>query len=447
MMLDLTEKNWPKAFVLQQVTAMLDPYEPILRDGALAIDKGKFVWIGAAAQLPAAYQAWPQYSAKNYVLIPGLINAHTHAPMGFFRGFAHELARHSSETTMIEDFFFPMEKSLTADLIEPLSYSYVIDGLKSGVTCFVDAYFDEMGVGRAMMALGVRGYIGEHIADLGGPKPAGVELWERTKKTIHKWPFADKVKPLVYAHAADTVSAGLLGDIAAFARSEKLPFHMHLAQSHGERARVMKREGKSPVQYAADCGAVAERHMLVHLIAVDDQDVKLIKDAGACAVFTPISEITYEELPPVEKFWQQNIPVLLGTDCAASNDGADMLREVQTMQLCLAQKKCAYDPERLLASMTTMPAHALGDPTIGSLAVGKAADVVFLKRDITVEPLDQVKTSLLFSFQSRHVQHVLIAGEWVLWSQQPTRLKESEALTRYTQAADEILRRAKMKRY
>jgi 5-methylthioadenosine/S-adenosylhomocysteine deaminase len=177
---------------------------------------------------------------------------------------------------MIENFFFPAEKALTPELIEPLSYPYLVDALRSGVTSCVDAYFFMDGMGRAFERLGMRGFIGEHIADLGGPHDAGKDTWKKVRHWIENWQFSSLVQPVVYAHASDTVSFSLLKEMGDFARTYALPFHMHLSQTWGERQRTMLREKKSPVRYALDAGVIGERSLLVHLVSADGESVSCV---------------------------------------------------------------------------------------------------------------------------------------------------------------------------
>ena len=390
------------------------------------------------------YPNLPRIDMDGYLATPGLVNAHSHSPMSFFRGLGHnQTPSTAGKTSMIEDFFFPAEQKLSAELIEPLAYSYLVDGLRSGVTCFNDAYFFMTGVGRAVERLGLKAALGEHHADLGGPHHAGKEYWQRTRATIESWPFSANVKPMVYAHAADTVSKGLLQMLGAYACDSSLPFHMHLSQTIGERERVMQRESLSPVQYAKASGVLTEHSLLVHLLSADLDDLKCLADAGCAAVLCPQSEIIYEAAPVMANFLEAKLPFLLGTDCAASCDGSDMIAEAKFMVMLMMTQ--GLRPKGLLPSLfnaiTEDSYRRLGFKNTGRLQPGWVADIVFFKTDLGVKPFSDPYVNFFFSLQSRHVEHVMIGGEWVLYQRHLVKTSEADLSRDYAGALAEIKQR------
>jgi 5-methylthioadenosine/S-adenosylhomocysteine deaminase len=413
--------------------------------GALYIKNGKILGSGPEEEVLALAPNAKRVDGTGFVAIPGLINAHTHVAMSFFRGLGHgPVTSANGQTTMIEDLFYPVEKNLSADLIEPLSYSYLIDGLKSGVTCFVDSYSFSSSVARAMERLGLRGVVGEHIADLGGHLPSGRDVWLKTRARIEAWPHSSLITPMVYAHATDTMSPKLLSELGAFARASDLPFQMHLSQSRGERQRVLDREGLTPVKVAEAAGVLGPRCMAVHLVSTDADDVARLVGSGSLAVICPVSEIIYENLPPLKLFSDLGLQWSLGTDCAASNDTADLIQEMRFFRLFakeLGVPASRISPEAILRSVTEVPREVLG-LNIGSLEAGREADCVFLKSDLGTEPIDELVVNLVHSFGSRHVRHVMIGGRWVLWDGQAILAKEEELSTAYLASVHEIKKRA-----
>lgn len=409
-----------------------------LTGAALVVEGGLIKALGPAVEIQKQHAAVPFYDASAYVVCPGFVNAHVHCAMGFFRGLGH------GQDEMIETFMFPAEKSLTEELLEPLAYSYLYQALRSGVTTVGDHYYFVRGVGQAIDRLGMRGVIGETIADLGGAFP-GTAAWDVWKKTIDAWPHSDRVTPAIAPHAADTVSADLLRDLAAFAKSRNLPLHMHLSQTRGEKARVEKREKMTPVAYADQCGALSERTLAVHLVSADQNDIKRLKDRGVTAGVCPASQIIYEKLTPLAELMLAGIPIAVGTDCAASNDGADLMAELKLLAL-LAQDRGVppelRSPHQILAMGTAQGAQALGLGAVtGRLAPGLKADFVLLKRDLGSEPMPRPDVNLLFSFSSRQVEHVVIDGEVVLAGGRLTQVNEDDLAREYGRAVAEINRR------
>lgn len=409
----------------------------VLADGALALRGSRILAVGPADEIR---QQWPLpvVPSDGFMAIPGLINSHTHVPMSFFRGLGHE------RKDMIETFLFPAEKALTPELVEPLSYSYIFNGLRAGVTCFNDHYYFSEGVGRALDRLGLRGVVGETTADLGGAFPT-METWKRSKTLIEKWPFSSRITASVAPHAADTVSETLLKACAAFAKANDLPLHLHLSQTRGERQRVTAKYGVSPVQLAERNGILGPKTLAVHLISADSADLQRLADTGTGAGFCPASQIIYEKLAPIEEFLAKGIPVAIGTDCAACNDNADMMAELKLTALLLKEHGIPDDlrsPSKVLAMATKDPAKILGlEKTIGSLAAGMAADVVFLRRDLGTEPMLSPETNLIYSLSSQHIDHVMVDGKWVLWQKSLPNANEQELVQQYQQAVSEIRRR------
>ncbi len=409
-----------------------------LTEAALVVDQDKIKDLGPASEVVKRHASVPFHDASRYLACPGFVNAHVHCPMGFFRGLGH------GQDEMIETFLFPAEKSLTEELLEPLSYSYLYQTLRSGVTTVGEHYYFVRGVGHAIDRLGMRGVIGETIADLGGAFP-GTKAWDQWKKTIDAWPHSPRVTPAVAPHAADTVSAPLLKDLAQFARSRKLPLHMHLSQTIGERDRVLRREGMSPVAYADAAGALGENTLAVHLVSTDPVDIKRLKDRGVTAGVCPASQIIYEKLTPLFDLMKEKVPLAVGTDCAASNDGADLLAELKLLAL-LAQDRGVpanlRQPKDMLAMGTTLGAKALGLGAVtGRLAPGLKADFVLLKRDLATEPMARPDVNLIFSFSNRHVEHVVVDGRVVLASGKLTQVSEEDLAREYEKAVAEISRR------
>lgn len=410
--------------------------------GALYIKNGRIHDRGLATKLKARYRDSKVIAAPDFVAMPGLTNAHTHAAMGFFRDLGHAAPTPGAGESIIESFLFPAEKSLTAKLTKPLSYSYLLNGLRSGVTCFADHYYFIEGVGRALEQLGMRGMIGETIADLGGAFP-GVDGWHRARRTIENWPFdARRILPVVAPHAADTVSEPLLRELAAYAEQHHLPLHMHLSQTTGERQRVQQRTGLSPVAYAAKCGALTDRTLAVHLVTADKADIALLKKHGSYAGFCASSQVIYERLAPIKELCAAGVPITLGTDCAASNDSADMLTEMKIATLLSKDRGCQVDARSALQWTTTNCHQLFGDrQQPAGLAIGAAADIVFMRPDLGTQPVQDLATNLIFSCGAQQVKHVMIDGRWVLWQQQPTLISESDMQNEYLAAVAAIKKR------
>ena len=428
--------------VIANATVITGAFLPVLENGAIFIRAGKISATGSTQQIISqAKTKIPSIrvlDATGYIVMPGLFNTHTHVAMGFFRGLGH------GKTDMIESFLFPAEKILTPELLKPLSYSYIFDGLRAGVTSFVDHYYFSEGIGRAFETFGVRGWIGETVADLGGAFP-GKDSWQRAKDLIEKKKFGPLIKHVVAPHAADTVSPGLLKECADYAKANNLTLHMHLSQIDGELNRVKARDNMTPVAAAKKAGALGPRSLVVHLTSATDDDIKTIKDSGATIGYCPTSTVMYDRLAKIKSFHEMDIPLAIGTDCAASNDAADSLGELKIASV-LARNHgvdvAKISPDHLLAMATTIPAKVLGvEKELGTLEAGKQADMAFLKTSLSSEPADNKLANVIYSMGARDVTHVMVNGNWALWNRTLPSLNEGKLKDEYLAAVAEIRHR------
>lgn len=411
--------------LITELTLVTGADEPVLESGALLVAGRQIKDVGPSAEVLARNPGLPVINGRGWLAMPGLINSHTHAAMSFFRGRGH------GRENMIESFMFPAEKSLSPDLIEPLSYSYLYGGLLAGVTCFVDHYYYVVGVGKALERFGLRGVIGETIADLGGAFPdCDRTRWSSARQTIESWPFGSLVTPAIAPHAADTVSDDLLKEMASFAKSQRLPLHYHLSQTAGERERVTQQAGMSPVAKAHKAGALGPETLAVHLVSASKDDAALLRDSGTTIGFCPASQIIYENLAPIPLFVEHKLPLALGTDCAACNDTSDILAELRIFALLARDRGIGIQtlsPAETFASVTTTPAKALGlGSRIGRLRKNYLADVVFCRITPDLLPATDWFANIIFSMTARHVCHVMIDGQWRVWNRTPLNINPEQ---------------------
>lgn len=410
-------------------------------DGSIEIEAGLIKNIhecGTPGEAHARSRA-TVIDGSGYIALPGFINIHTHAAMGFFRGLGH------GKTNMIENFLFPAEKALTPELLEPLSWSYLVSCLRAGITTIGEHYYMVDGVGAALERIGMRGFIGETIADLGGAFP-GRERWAKARSTIESWQRGPLIKPVVAPHAADTVSTELLTEMANYSVQNDLPLHMHLSQTNGEMTRVTKNDNMTPVEKAARCGALHNKTIAVHLVSAKARDFELLRNSKATAVLCPSSQLIYEQLAPLDFFADQGQNWALATDCAASNDGADLLTECKLAALFANDRKINtknFDPAALIDSITANPARALGmGGKLGLLAPGAFADITFMRDDLSLKPAFDDLRNLIFSGHQGLIEHVMIDGKWILWSRDLCTVDEQQLEDEFNQAITEITRRA-----
>lgn len=373
-----------------------------------------------------------EISLSGHLILPGMINAHTHSPMNFLRDICH------GQKNMIENIFFKTESQLNSLMTENLSYSYILSGIKSGVTSFAEHYYFMGGIAHAFEKVGARAFIGETLADLGGAFPRKNCL-ENFKDFLNNWSYSDRIRPVVCPHAADTVSPKLAKEMASYAKKEKLPLHFHLAQRKEEFDKLQKKYGKTPVQLADEWGWLGENSLAVHLLYVDENDIKTLKDSGTSVVSCPSSQILYEFLAPIEKFYHAGIKLSLGTDCAASNDQADILSELKILALMMKDRGVHDEHlyQKLFQTVTVNPARVLNSK-IGEIKAGHFADLVFVKQTLDTLPMRDIWTHILFSYDSQHVDHVMIDGQFVLYEKELCLIDERDLIEKFNESLGQI---------
>lgn len=394
-------------------------------EGFIIISEGRIQSLGSMADGLPPHENW--IDGAGWMVFPGFVNGHTHVAMSFFRDLTHDTEQ------MIENLFFPVESGLDESTVYALSFPSIAAGLKSGVTSFVDHYYFIEGVARALSEFGARGFIGETLADLGGAFPSRT-TWHRVKSQLEKESRQGLNRYLLAPHAMDTVSPELLKEISAFSATHKIPLHMHLSQTQGEWERIQKRAGKTPVELADECGALGPLGLFVHLVTANDTDIQLLKKRGAYIGLCPSSQVLYENLAPLNKFYESELVALLGTDCAASHDSMDIMQEIRTLYLFLKQQKVPGDTARqVLETVWTAPAQWLREP-MGALKTGFYADLVFAQDDLSTWPINRPLVHLIMSMSSRNIRHVMINGVFQVFHGELLGVDEKKGLAQFEKA-------------
>ncbi|MFK8137949.1 MAG: amidohydrolase family protein [Bdellovibrionales bacterium] len=368
---------------------------------------------------------------SDYIVFPGLSNNHTHCAMNFLRGYTHGSA------TMIGDIFFKTEKQLDEQLVESLSFPYLISGLRSGVTHFSDHYYFHHGTAKAMEKLGVRGHLGQWVGDLGGAFPASVD-WNSLKKEIESWNYSSRVRPILCPHASDTVSKKLGKELSDFAKVNDLNLHFHLSQRKEEVEFAKQQYDQTPVEVAKEMGWLTPKSLAVHLLYSNFEDQKILFDSGVFIGSCPNSQIIYDSIAPIEKYWGKN-KFLLGTDCAASNDQGDMLNELSTLAKFLLDRKVKSPSlyKDIIATASSNASDFYGTP-MGELKPGMYADLVLVKKSIELLPIIDISASLLFAMGSQFVEHVMVDGKWVLLDREPVNIEMLDIKNSYLDSVSKI---------
>ncbi len=411
----------------------LDAADTILADGAIAIRDGRIASVGPRRSLERRYRARRTLDAKGHLVLPGLVNAHTHVAQTLFRGVKDDVEL----MTWLTKSMFPLEaRFVSPRFVRAGALLACWEMIASGTTTFADGYFFEEEVARAADEAGLRAFPGQGIFD--GPTPDAKDASEglaRGERFLADWSGHPRVTPSLFPHACYTVGPETFRRVHDLARRFEAPVLTHLSESAGELAMVRKRYGTTPVRHLAGLGVLDRRLTAAHCVAVDGEEIDLLARSGAGVAHCAESNMKLASgVAPVTPMLSAGIPVGLGTDGAASNNDLDMVGEMGSV--ARVHKAHAMDPtavpaRRVLRMATIGSAAALHrDEEIGSLEAGKRADLIVVAiSGPNAVPMYDPYSHLVYSARSDAVETVVVEGR-VLMDRRRIRTLDVEAIRR-----------------
>lgn len=421
----------------------MDPARRVLDEGFVAVADGGIVAVGSGSAQADEYVPDEVIHARDCAVIPGLINAHTHAAMTLMRGMADDLPL----AVWLNEHIWPTE----AEFVDP-GFVYTGTALAAmemasgGVTAFADMYFFQEEVARAARDVGIRAVLGEALLDFPSPHartPAEGLAIQRELNRRHAddpWAFG-----IVMAHAPYSCSAEVIQEAKALAREQGVTFYIHLAETMDEVAQVAESSGGlTPAAYLDSLGVLDEHTTGAHCVQLDSHDIALFAERGARVVHCPESNMKLASgMAPVVELLEAGVTVGLGTDGAASNNDLSLFGEMDTAAK-LAKVRAmdpAVLPARQAVEMATLGgAAALGlDGLIGSLESGKRADLAVV--DLTgphVAPVYDVYSTLVYACDAHDVRHTVCEGRVVMRDRTLTSVAGSDVVSDATAVAERI---------
>jgi len=354
----------------------------VIPDGLIGIRGDRIVHVGSEPTEPLEIEAREVIDARRGIVLPGLVNAHTHLPMTLFRGLADDLPLQ----TWLRDHIFPAEAAhITEDTVHWGTLLACAEMLLAGVTTCCDGYFLEDAVARAVTTTGLRAVLGQGVIDFPAPGvPDPSRNVAAAADFVRQWKNrADLITPSIFCHSPYTCSDDTLLRSKEAAAAEGVLFQIHAAETRDECASGDNREPASPIERLARLDLLDRQTLLVHGVWFTAEDIDAIAPKGCGIVHCPESNMKLAAgIAPVPAFLQAGIPVGLGTDGCASNNDLDLMREMDTA--AKLHKVAVGDPTALpaalvLAMATREGARAIGlGDRIGTIEVGKQADLVVL---------------------------------------------------------------------
>jgi 5-methylthioadenosine/S-adenosylhomocysteine deaminase len=390
------------------------PSNTILNHHAVVIENGSIVDILATDAALEKYPSAEHISRASHALIPGLINAHTHAAMSLFRGIADDLPL----MEWLEGHIWPAEaKWVNADFMRDGVELAIAEMLLSGTTCFNDMYFHSDTVARTAQEMGIRAFVGMIVLDFPSNWASDADQYFEKGMQVHdEVRSLSRVNTTMAPHAPYTVSDGPLETVRTYADELDVPIHMHIHETADEVRYAEETQGARPLARLHQLGLLNPRMMAVHMTQLTDDEITLTAEQGIHVVHCPESNLKLASGQcRVADLLAAGTNVCLGTDSASSNNDLDMLGEMRTA--CLIAKTTANDARALpawqaLEMATINGAKALNvQHEIGSLEIGKSADIVAIDLDhISTQPVYNPISQIVYSASRELITDVWVEG-------------------------------------
>ncbi len=394
-----------------------------VEDGILCVREGRIEAVGHRKDLAQGMAAAKKkdhvemVDGRGGILMPGLVNGHTHTPMTMFRGMADDLPL----AVWLNEHIFPAEAAqVTPESVEKWAAHAAEEMLLGGITTCCDGYFHEREAALALAGKGIRVVAGQGVIDFPAP---GVP--DPSQNVSHALAFVEEmaqasplIYPSIFCHSPYTCSPETLRAAKAAAREAGVLFQIHVAETQGEADQIPHLEGRSIIAYLDDLGILDGETLLVHGVWLSQADIDCIARRGCGVIHCPESNMKLASgIAPVPDLLAAGVAVGLGTDGAASNNDLDLFSEMGTaakLHKVHRLDPCVLDARTALEMATIKGAKALGlDHEIGSLEPGKAADLILVDTDKPhMTPLFDVCSALVYAARASDVSMVMVDGEF-----------------------------------
>jgi len=414
------------ALICPRWTVRVEPQVGAEEGLALAIDGGRILAVLPVAEAERRFAPAARHDRPNHVLMPGLVNAHCHAPMSLFRGFADDMPLEQ----WLRERIWPAESRwLGPELVADGTRLAVAEMLAGGITCFSDMYFYADVVGEVAAEAGMRAVLGMIVLDVPTAWATDADEYLRKGLELHDRLRSEPLLTAAFApHAPYTVKDATLSRIRLLADELEVPIHMHVHETAAEVAEAVAATGRRPLARLDALGLVTPALIGVHATQLEPAEIELLASAGASIVHCPRSNLKLASgVCPVAALHAAGVNVALGTDGAASNNRLDLWAELQTAALVgklAAGDATAVTAAEALAMATINGARALNlADEIGSLLPGKAADVICVDLSgLEHQPLLDPLSELVYTASRHDVTDVWVAGEHLIVQREAVRL-------------------------
>ncbi len=396
----------------------MDGTRRVIENGGVAIKNGRIVAVDNATAIDRTYAARETINAAGKVVIPGLINGHTHVPMTLFRGLADDLDLQEWLTKYI----FPAEaKNVNEEFVRVGTRLGLAEMIRGGTTTYCDMYYFEDAIADETFKAGMRAVLGETVIDFPvADNKTNEQAMAYVEKFVTQWKGNALIIPAIAPHAPYTVSEDHLKAIRAFSDRTGAPIVTHISETKREVDDSIKAKGASPIDYLNRIGFLNNRVIAAHVVWPSEEELGLLKKLGVGIVHNPQSNMKLASgVAPVPEMLKEDLPVGLGTDGAASNNDLNLWEEMDTA--AKLHKVISKDPKVVTAQeafemATLRGARALHlEKEVGSLEKGKRADLVIVDLDdLNQTPFYNIYSDLVYATKAADVRTVIVEGRVIM---------------------------------
>ena len=428
--------------VANGIVVAVDADRRVINPGSVAIRGNTIVAVGAADQISSSYTARETIDARGQVVMPGLINTHTHAPMVLYRGLGDDLAL----MDWLQKYIFPAEaKTVSPEFVRIGTELAALEMIRSGTTSYVDMYYFEEEIARATKRAGLRGVLGQTIIEFpvaDAKTPA--EALKRTEAFIREFQRDELITPAVAPHAVYTNDAATLRQSRELATKYGVPIVIHLSETEAEIPMSLERHKARPVAALEALGVLTGRVIAAHGVWVQPDEIQLLQKRGVGIAHNPESNMKLASgTAPVPQYLAANVAVGLGTDGAASNNDLDMFEAMR--QAAFLHKLQAKDPRvvsaRVAIEMATIGgARVIGrEKELGSLEAGKRADMIVVRMDQPRQtPMYDPVSHLVYATRGDDVDTTIVDGRVLMRGGKVLTLDQAAVLANARKAAGQV---------
>ena len=415
----------------------VEPANTIYQDHAIVIDKGVIIDLLPIDEIHHQYHAKEHQHYPDHVLMPGFINAHTHAAMNLLRGLADDLPL----MAWLEKHIWPAEAThVNEEFVADGTRLAIAEMIRSGTTCFNDMYFYADVTAKVAQQAGIRAVVGLIVLDFPTVWASNADDYINKGLAINDQLKDYQLITTAFApHAPYTVADEALRHIQVLSNELDLGIHMHIHETVDEISQSLKLHQLRPLQRLDKLGMLTPNLQAVHMTQLLPEEIEMIAANGVHVIHCPESNMKLASgMTPVAALLQAGANVALGTDSAASNNDLDMLSEIRSAALlakAVAHDASVVNTMQAITMATLNGARALGlDELTGSLIAGKYADIIAIDmNNIETQPLYHADSHVVYSSSRDHVSDVWVAGRQLLKNRELTGLNQKEILAKTTQ--------------